>query len=61
LSDIVSDGLLATGTAHGEAASGMAVRHLQPWMIDPAETHPWVSDGLDLKKHPIRFVKEKAK
>jgi hypothetical protein len=61
VSDIAGDELLATGTAYGEAASGMVVRHLQPWTINPGETHDWVSDGLGLKKHPIRFVKEKAK
>ena len=61
VSDIAGEEVLATGTAHGEAASGMVVRHLQPWIINPAETHNWVNDGLGLKKHPIRFVKEAPK
>ena len=61
VSDIAGNEVLATGTAHGEAASGMVVRHLQPWMINPGETHSWVSDGLGLKKQAIRFVKEDAK
>jgi len=55
VSDIAGDEVLATGTAHGEAASGMVVRHLQPWMINPLKTHHWVSDGLGLKNQPIRF------
>jgi hypothetical protein len=57
VSDIAGDEVLATGTAHGEAASGMVVRHLQPWIINPGETQNWVSDGLGLKKQPIRFQK----
>jgi hypothetical protein len=43
VSDIAGDAVLATGTAYGEAASGMVVRHLQPWIINPGETHDWVN------------------
>jgi len=60
VSDITGEEL-ATGTAHGNAASGMVVRHLRPWMINSEETHKWVSDGLGLKKHTIRVVKESGK
>jgi len=55
VSDIAGAEILATGTAYGEAASAMVLRHLQPWVINPEKTHPWVSDGLGLKKQPIRF------
>ena len=57
VSDIVGDESLATGIAYGDAASGMVVRHFEPWIINPKETHSWVSDGLDLKKQTIRFQK----
>jgi len=53
----ISGNDLATGTAHGVAASGMVVRHLQAWMINPEETHPWLIEALGLKEHPIRFQK----
>jgi hypothetical protein len=58
VSDIAGSDL-ATGTAYGVAASAMVVRHLQPWMINPEQTHPWVIDAIGLKEQPIRFQKEK--
>ena len=57
VSDIAGDEVLATGTAHGEAASALVVRHLQPWINSPGETHPWVSDGVGLKNQPVHFQK----
>src|SRR5262245_12203884 len=56
VSDIAGSDL-ATGTAHGVAASGLVVRHLQAWMINPEETHPWLIEALGLKEQPIRFQK----
>jgi hypothetical protein len=41
------------------AASAMVVRALQPWMINPQETHSWVVDALGLKEQGIRFQNEK--
>jgi hypothetical protein len=40
VSDIAGSDL-ATGTANGVADSAMVVRHLQPWMNNPEQTHPW--------------------
>jgi hypothetical protein len=57
VSDIAGDEILATGTAFGEAASAMVVRHFQSWILSPAETYTWVSDGVGLKKDSIHFQK----
>ena len=57
VSDIAGAEVLVTGTAFGEAASALVVRHLQPWIVGPGETHNWVSDGVGLKNHSIRFQK----
>ena len=53
--DLGANGTLVTGVAHGETASAMVVGHLRPWIVDAKETHPWVSEKLDLKKFTIRF------
>lgn len=56
VSDIApEDGLLATGTAHGEAASAAVVSHLQRWIINPEETHPEIAGQLGLSKDMVRF------
>jgi hypothetical protein len=57
VSDIAGDEVLAAGTAYGEAASALVVRHFQPWIINPEETHNWVNDRVGLKNQTIRFQK----
>lgn len=41
-------GLLEFGLASGKWASGRIACHLEPWIVDPGETHEWVLDLLDL-------------
>ena len=47
-------GLLATGTAFGEAASAMVASHLRRWIIQPDQTHPWLIDRLGLKNDELQ-------
>jgi len=49
------NGLLATGTAFGEAASLMALRHLQRWIVDPQKTYSEIAERLQLAGGDIRF------
>ena len=50
ISDIDADqGLLNTGTAFGNDASAMVVRHLSRWIIGREKTHPWLIERLGLK------------
>jgi hypothetical protein len=54
VSDIDQDnGLLDTGTADGEAASYLVVRHLERWIDDPGQKYDWVYDQLGLRQYPI--------
>ena len=48
-------GLLSAGTAHGEAASQMVVRHFQRRIIHPEQTHDWMRGRLGLEKHAVTF------
>lgn len=48
-------GLLAAGTAHGEAASAMVLRHFQHRIIDLPQTHDWVKYRLGLGEHAVTF------
>ena len=53
--DIDTDkGLLETGTAHGNDASLMVLRHLSRWIIDYDGTHDWIGQRLDLGKDIVR-------
>lgn len=55
VSDIDTDkGLLETGTAHGDEASFMVLQHLGRWIVNPDQTHEWVSQRLDLGKDIVR-------
>jgi hypothetical protein len=55
VSDIDTDaGLMETGTAHGDEASFMVLQHLGRWIIDPDQTHEWVSQRLELGKDIVR-------
>jgi hypothetical protein len=47
-------GLLATGTASGNDASLMVLKHLSRWIIDYDETHEWIGRRLDLGKDIVR-------
>jgi hypothetical protein len=49
------NGLLATGTAFGEAASFMVLRHLEHWIVDPQKTYPKIADRLQFASGDIRF------
>ena len=48
LSDIVPGDVLNTGTARGNAATAIIVRHYRPFLIEPEQTHPEVLDRLGL-------------
>jgi len=53
ISDLdTENGLLNTGTARGVEASLMVLKHLQRWIIDPSETHEWVSRELGVDGIP---------
>lgn len=56
VSDIdTENGLLTTGTAFGEPASYMVLRHLQRWIIDPQKTYPEIVERLKLTDGDVRF------
>jgi hypothetical protein len=56
VSDIDTEkGLLTTGTAFGESASYMVLRHLQRWIIDPQKTYPEIAERLKLTDGDVRF------
>jgi hypothetical protein len=46
-------GPLWTWFRYGESASRSVAVHFLPWMIDPRQTHSWVSDRLGLAHYPI--------
>jgi hypothetical protein len=46
-------GPLWTWFRYGESASRSVAVFFLPWMIDPGQTHPWVSDRLGLPDYPI--------
>jgi hypothetical protein len=46
-------GMLWTWLRYGESASKHIAVFFLPWMIDPQQTHPWVSDRLGLSSYPI--------
>jgi hypothetical protein len=53
--DIDTDkGLLATGTAHGNDASHIVLKHLSRWIIDSDKTHEWIGQRLELGKDIVR-------
>jgi hypothetical protein len=37
----------------GETASYYITRRLEPWIINPEQTHPWVATRLGLDSYPI--------
>jgi hypothetical protein len=49
--------LLMTGTAYGEAATTMVLRHFNKWLIRSEQSHPWVADRWKLPKDEIRWSK----
>jgi hypothetical protein len=49
----MDNGLLDTGTERGEGASQLIVDHLRRWIINPAETHSWISQRLGLDQYTI--------
>jgi hypothetical protein len=58
ISDIDADnGLLQTGTAHGDDASSMVVMHLKRWLIRPEEVHDWVAQRLGVSDSGIVHLK----
>ncbi|MBL8792858.1 MAG: hypothetical protein JNM56_03040 [Planctomycetia bacterium] len=38
---------------YGAAASSHCVREMTPWLIDPAQDHPWVATLLGLDRYPL--------
>jgi hypothetical protein len=46
-------GPLLTWFRYGESASRSVAAFFLPWVIDPGQTHPWVSDHLGLAGYPI--------
>jgi hypothetical protein len=46
-------GLLIKGIAHGDRASYLVLMLVQPWIIGPCTTHPWVSRALGLDGYPV--------
>lgn len=56
VSDLDTDfGLLRTGTAFGASASAMVAQHLQRWVMEPGEIHPWLIDRLGLDRTVIEI------
>jgi hypothetical protein len=51
----MENGFLATGTAFGEAASYLVLRHLQRWIVDPQKTYPEIAERLKLTENNVRF------
>jgi hypothetical protein len=47
---------LITGTAHGEAASEIVLRHLEKYIISSKESPRWLLEKLNLKPDEIRFA-----
>lgn len=47
--------LLDTGMAYGKRATRKLAEYLQPWIMSPQQTHPWLIDLLGLKKHPVEI------
>jgi hypothetical protein len=54
ISDIDTDnGLLNTGTAHGDGATLMVLNHLKRWLIRPEEVHDWAARRIGLNDSNI--------
>ena len=51
---------LLTGTAHGEAASMMVLRHLERYILPSQESTSWLCEQLKLSPLNIRFATEKT-
>jgi len=61
LSDVdVTQSLLDTGTAHGEAASELVFQHLEKWVVRTGQDLRWLTNNLDLAKYDVRYAKLKA-
>jgi hypothetical protein len=55
VSDIDTDnGLLETGTARGNDASLVVLKHLSRWIVDYDGNHDWIAQKLDLGKDIVR-------
>jgi hypothetical protein len=39
----------------GETASYLVLQRLEPWIIDPCRSHPWVGSALGLDHYPIIY------
>ncbi len=50
----MDNGLLETGTAHGNDASYLVLKHLSRWIIDYDGTHDWIGRRLDLGNDIVR-------
>lgn len=46
---------LNTGLVFGEAASRMVVQHFQPYLKQPAATHPWLIEHLGVSRDEMRW------
>jgi hypothetical protein len=54
ISDLDSEnGLLDTGTVHGDEAAQLVLDHLKRWIITPERTYPALRDRLGLRDAPI--------
>jgi hypothetical protein len=62
VSDIDPDGgLLLTGTAYGEAASRLVVRHFRRWMVNLHLSHEWVCHRLGIASPPRLVARDYAR
>ena len=55
VTDIAPTDLVATGTLFGEPMGPAMVQHFRPWLVNPEETHDWVSEQLGLRQFEVRF------
>jgi len=54
ISDVDADnGLLNTGTAHGDEATLMVLNHLKRWLLRPEEVHDWVARRMGVSDPAI--------
>jgi len=49
------DGFSVLGPFWGEAASFQVLRRMQPWILCPGVTHPWIGSALGLDQYPIIY------
>jgi hypothetical protein len=61
ISDIdTENGLLPTGTARGNDASFLVLRHLSPWIINHGDDNQWLAKRLELgdevQRREVQFV-----